>query len=131
MNALKDLLVTEEPGERGRDQKLERLENILERFKENEIPIEQCAEVTLQGPLLLLLAQHRSFRICRRKTFCPEENCGRNGSPHATRTWSFPTRDERHGPILDCQVPAGSNQSGNQDDTGKSGEGSMGLSKMP
>jgi hypothetical protein len=56
MNALKDLLLTEETGERGRDQKLERLENLLERFKENEIPIEQCAEGTLQDPLLLLLA---------------------------------------------------------------------------
>jgi hypothetical protein len=75
MNALKDLLVTEELGERERCQQLERLENLLERFKQHEIPIEQCVEVTLQDPLLLLLAQHRSFRICRRKLFCPEENC--------------------------------------------------------
>jgi hypothetical protein len=26
-------------------------------------------------PLLLLLAQHRSVRICRRQFFCPEQSC--------------------------------------------------------
>jgi hypothetical protein len=74
MNALKDLLVTKELGERKRS-KIGTARNLLERFKDNKIPIEQRAEVTLQDPLLLLLAQHRSFRICRRTLFCLEENC--------------------------------------------------------
>jgi hypothetical protein len=32
--------------------------------------------VSLQDQLLFLLAQHRSFRICRNTFFCPEENTG-------------------------------------------------------
>jgi hypothetical protein len=44
------------------------------RFKE-EVPREKRVEVKLEDPLLLLLAQHRSFPICRRKPFCPDEHC--------------------------------------------------------
>jgi hypothetical protein len=59
-----------------------------------------------------------------------DENSGKNGSPHAKRTWSLPTTNEGYGPILDCSVPVESNQSGSEDDTGKSGEGPVGLQKM-
>jgi hypothetical protein len=55
--------------------KLVELEALLRRFEEEEIPPELFAPVQLDDPLLLLLAQHRSFRICRREFFCPDERC--------------------------------------------------------
>jgi hypothetical protein len=51
------------------------LEALLEEFQREEISPERFAEVTLEDPILLLLAQHRSFRICRSEFFCPEEGC--------------------------------------------------------
>jgi hypothetical protein len=57
------------------DRFMEELETLLRSFEENEIQPEQFAQVSLQDPVLLLLAQHRSFRICRREIFCPIENC--------------------------------------------------------
>jgi hypothetical protein len=57
------------------DQKLEELNTLLENFAREEIPPEHCADVEGDTPLLLLLVQHRSFRICRRLFFCPEEGC--------------------------------------------------------
>jgi hypothetical protein len=51
------------------------LEGLLKKFEEDEVPPEYFVKVTLEDPVLLLLPQHRSFRICRREFFCPEENC--------------------------------------------------------
>jgi hypothetical protein len=53
----------------------ERLEETLQSFRDEEIRPDDFAQVTLQDPLLLLLAQHRSFRICRKEIFCPAEDC--------------------------------------------------------
>jgi hypothetical protein len=75
MNELRELFITEELEGEEREPRLERLERLLRRFQEAEIPIDQCAHVTLQDPLLLLLAQLRRFRIGRQTFFCPEESC--------------------------------------------------------
>jgi hypothetical protein len=57
------------------DKKLEELEALLKTFEDDEILPCDFAEVSLESPVLLILAQHRNFRICRRKLFCLEENC--------------------------------------------------------
>jgi hypothetical protein len=57
------------------DRFLGELESLLRSFQEDEIEEEHFAQVSLQDPVLLLLAQHRSFRICRRELFCPVEKC--------------------------------------------------------
>jgi hypothetical protein len=57
------------------DKKLEELEALLKTFEEDEVLPDDFAEVSLESPVLLILAQHRSFRISRRKLFCLEENC--------------------------------------------------------
>jgi hypothetical protein len=57
------------------DKKLEELEALLKTFEEDEVLPDDFAQVSLESPVLLILAQHRSFRICRRKFFCLEENC--------------------------------------------------------
>jgi hypothetical protein len=75
MNRLAKLLRSEGDEEEEDTHISQQLEDLLGTFEENEIPIEQCSQVTLESPILLLLAQHRSFRICRRRIFCPEENC--------------------------------------------------------
>jgi hypothetical protein len=51
------------------------LELMLDDYERHEIPPTRFAEVTLDDPVLLLLAQHRSFRICRSHFFCPVEDC--------------------------------------------------------
>jgi hypothetical protein len=56
------------------DKKLEELAALLKTFEENEVLPDDFAEVSLKSPVLLILAQHRSFRICRTKFFCLEEN---------------------------------------------------------
>jgi hypothetical protein len=55
--------------------KLEELEALLKTFEDDEVLPCDFAEVSLESPVLLILAQHRSFRICRTKFFCLEENC--------------------------------------------------------
>jgi hypothetical protein len=52
-----------------------RLEGLLASFAADEIPPDRHVGVSLRDPLLLLLAQHRSFRICRADVFCPDEGC--------------------------------------------------------
>jgi hypothetical protein len=47
----------------------------MEDFERDEIPPKRFTEVTLDDPILLLLAQHRSFRICRSEFFCPVQDC--------------------------------------------------------
>jgi hypothetical protein len=52
------------------------LETLLRSFEDDEIqPEEQSTEVSLAKRLLLLPAQNRSFRICRRELFCSDEGC--------------------------------------------------------
>jgi hypothetical protein len=51
------------------------LERILETFEQDEILQERLTEATFDDPILLLLAQHRSFRISRKEFFCPIQNC--------------------------------------------------------
>jgi hypothetical protein len=54
----------------------EELETPLKNFEEHKIGMEEQSEyLSLERPILQLLAQSRSFRICRRELFCPEENC--------------------------------------------------------
>jgi hypothetical protein len=52
-----------------------RLKEMLQSFQEEEIRPEDFAQVTLQDPLLVLLAQHRNFQICRKEIFCSAEDC--------------------------------------------------------
>jgi hypothetical protein len=56
------------------DKKLEELETLLKTFEDDEVLPRDFAEASLESPVLLILAQHRSFRICRRKFFCLEDN---------------------------------------------------------
>jgi hypothetical protein len=42
---------------------------LLKIFEDSEVIPDDFAEVSLESPVLLILAQHRSFRICRRKSF--------------------------------------------------------------
>jgi hypothetical protein len=69
MNTLASVLRSEDRGI------AERLEELLQSFEDNEIPFEAVGEVTLEHPLLLILAQHRSFRLCRKEIFCPIDGC--------------------------------------------------------
>jgi hypothetical protein len=46
------------------------LKTSLKTFKRDEIRPKRFAKVMLEDPILLL-AQQRSFRICRREFFCP------------------------------------------------------------
>jgi hypothetical protein len=57
------------------DKKQEELEALLKIFEEDEVLPCDFAEVSLESPVLLILAQHRNFRICRTKFFCLEKNC--------------------------------------------------------
>jgi hypothetical protein len=49
---------------------IDNLEQLMETFEREEIPPERFTEAMLEDPILLLLAQHRSFRICRREFIC-------------------------------------------------------------
>jgi hypothetical protein len=52
-----------------------RLEGLLGSFAADEIPPDRHIGVSLRDPLLLLLAKHRSFRICWTDVFCADEGC--------------------------------------------------------
>jgi hypothetical protein len=65
----------EETGREEAERFMEKLEILLRSFEEDEAQPEQFTQVSFQDPIFLLLAQHRSFRICRREIFCPIENC--------------------------------------------------------
>jgi hypothetical protein len=65
-----------EEGEEEAHKFQEELETLLKNFEEDEIGMEEKSEyLSLEKPILQLLAQSRSFRICRRELFCPDENC--------------------------------------------------------
>jgi hypothetical protein len=72
MNALVTVL-----GDRGRSEewKARELEEILRIFEEQELPEEMKTEEGLDDPIVLLLVQARSFRMCRREWKCPLDNC--------------------------------------------------------
>jgi hypothetical protein len=58
----------------------EELETLLKKFEEDEIGVnEQSEYLPLERPILQLLTQSRSFRICRRDLFCPDESCIQTG----------------------------------------------------
>jgi hypothetical protein len=57
------------------DKKQEGLEALLKTFEEDEVLPDEFAEVSLDSPVLQILTQHRSFRICRTKFFYLEDNC--------------------------------------------------------
>jgi DNA-binding protein H-NS len=59
----------ENEAEEEESQRLEQLEELLTTFEHSEISTEECTQVPLEDSLLRLLAQHRSFRICRRTIF--------------------------------------------------------------
>jgi hypothetical protein len=48
---------------------------LMKDFERDEIQPERFTEVTLDDPILLLLAQHRCFRICRSEFLCPVQDC--------------------------------------------------------
>jgi hypothetical protein len=65
-----------EEGEEGVHKFQEELETLLKNFEEDKIGMEEQSEyLSLEKPILQLLPQGRSFRICRRELFCPDENC--------------------------------------------------------
>jgi hypothetical protein len=48
---------------------------MLLNFSGQELPETSRSEVNLSDPIVALLSQSRSFRICRRETFSPVEGC--------------------------------------------------------
>jgi hypothetical protein len=48
---------------------------LMDEFERGEIPPDRFVQVTLDDPIILLLAKHRSFRICRKEFFCPIQVC--------------------------------------------------------
>jgi hypothetical protein len=65
-----------EEGEEEAHKFQEELEALMKEFEEDEIEVnEQSEYLSLERPILELLAQSRCFRICRRELFCPDENC--------------------------------------------------------
>jgi 3-dehydroquinate dehydratase len=71
-------------GNSARIRKLVELETLMREFERQELRPEQMTEITLEHPVLLLLAQHRCFRISRLELFCPEDNCRPR---KAMKTW--------------------------------------------
>jgi hypothetical protein len=71
-------------GDAARRRKLEELKTLLRKFAEHELAPELLTEITLDDPVLLLLAQFRSFRISRLELFSRGDDCE---SRRAIRTW--------------------------------------------
>jgi hypothetical protein len=84
------------------------LANLLDTFERDEIPPERRADVKLNDPILMLLAQHRSFRICRNH-FLPYSifptlqthivSC-QIGDSYPNISWSIEKRDGGYGSIF-------------------------------
>jgi hypothetical protein len=51
------------------------LETLLHTCEEEEVPEERLIKERLEDPILSLLAQYRSFQICRSRFFCPVQEC--------------------------------------------------------
>jgi hypothetical protein len=51
------------------------LEDMLLNFSGQELPETSRSEINLSDPIVALLSQSRSFRVCRREIFCPVEGC--------------------------------------------------------
>jgi hypothetical protein len=68
------------------------LENLLDTFERDEIPPESWADVKLNDPILLSLAQHRSFRISRNHFFCPIHITDLTNSFPLLAVWQFISR---------------------------------------
>ena len=62
------------------EEELKDLEALLSKSKEEKMRQADLVHVSLNDPILIFWAQHRSFRICRSEFFCPKENW-RTGNP--------------------------------------------------
>jgi hypothetical protein len=51
------------------------LEGLLEAFRREVVLPDEVRRTTLRDTVLALLVQNRSYQICRRKLFCPVDNC--------------------------------------------------------
>jgi hypothetical protein len=70
MNLIRDVLQADDP----RDTR-ERLERFLGTMEGHELRPEEVRPTTLGDPVLSILAQHKTYRICRTKMFCPVDGC--------------------------------------------------------
>jgi hypothetical protein len=70
MNLLRDVLQADDP----RDAR-ERLERFLRTMDSDELRPEEVRPTRLGDPVLSILAQHKAYRICRTKIFCPMDDC--------------------------------------------------------
>jgi hypothetical protein len=69
-NILRDAPQADDP----RDAR-ERLERFLGMMESHELRPEEVRPMTLGDPVLSILAQHKTYRICRTKMFCPVNDC--------------------------------------------------------
>jgi hypothetical protein len=70
MNLLRDALQVDDP--RGARDKLERF---LWTMEGHELRPEEVRPTTIGDPVLSILAQQKTYRICRREIFCPVDGC--------------------------------------------------------
>jgi hypothetical protein len=70
MNLLRYVLRADDPREAR-----ERLERILGTIECQELRPEEARPTTLGYPVLSILAQHKAYRTCRTKMFCPVDGC--------------------------------------------------------
>jgi hypothetical protein len=70
MNLLRDALEADDP----RDAR-ERLKRFLGTMEGHELWLEEVRSTTIGDPVLSILAQHKAYRICRTKMFCPVDGC--------------------------------------------------------
>jgi hypothetical protein len=70
MNLLQDVLQADDPSDAR-----ERLERFLGTMEGHELRPEEVRPMTLGDLILSILAQHKAYRICRTKMFCPVDDC--------------------------------------------------------
>jgi hypothetical protein len=70
MNLLRDALQADDP----RDAR-KRLERFLGTMESHELRPEEVRPTTLGDPVLSILVQHKTYRICRTEMCCPVDGC--------------------------------------------------------
>jgi hypothetical protein len=70
MNLLRDLLQADDPSDAR-----ERLERFLGTMECHELRPEEIRSTTFGDPVLSILTEHKAYRICRTKVFCPVDGC--------------------------------------------------------